>query len=319
MTAPDAEAPYSLRRVQAMLGLSRAVLDGLIAAGFVTPARGPRNALRFSFRDLMLLRTAHALQQAGIAPRRIVRALAGLRARLPAQVPLSGLRITAVGSDVAVHDRNGRWEAGSGQGLMDFEVAPAEGGLLFLVPGVAPARPAGGDAAGPGPEGVGAGHGRGPHGRSRPAAATVPAAAAEGVDADTWYGRALAAEGGDPAAAEAFYRRALALVPAHVDASLNLAALLCEAGRSAEALEICEAALEQHPQAALLHFNRAIALEDAQRWREALASYERSLAIEPDLADAHFNAGRLREQLGDKRGALRHFSAYRRLAPGAPA
>ena len=44
-----------------------------------------------------------------------------------------------------------------------------------------------------------------------------------------------------------------------------------------------------------------------------MASYERSLALDPTLADAHYNLGRLREQIGDKRGALRHFSADRRL------
>ena len=38
-----------------------------------------------------------------------------------------------------------------------------------------------------------------------------------------------------------------------------------------------------------------------------------TIALDPSLADAHYNLGRLREQLGDPRGALRHFSAYRRL------
>jgi hypothetical protein len=37
------------------------------------------------------------------------------------------------------------------------------------------------------------------------------------------------------------------------------------------------------------------------------------LEVDPKLADAHFNLGRLREHLGDARGALRHFSTYRRL------
>lgn len=57
---------FSLRRVQAMLGLSRSVVAGLIEQGFVTPTRGKRNELRFTFQDLMLLRTAHALQASKI-------------------------------------------------------------------------------------------------------------------------------------------------------------------------------------------------------------------------------------------------------------
>jgi tetratricopeptide (TPR) repeat protein len=67
------------------------------------------------------------------------------------------------------------------------------------------------------------------------------------------------------------------------------------------------------PDSALVHFNQGVALDHLERLPEAVASYERSLALDPALADAHYNLGRLREQLGDKRGALRHFSAYRRL------
>jgi len=67
------EAPHTLRSLQQLLGISRRVISHLIGAGFVQPARGPRNEYRFSFQDIVLLRTAHALQQANIPPRRIVR------------------------------------------------------------------------------------------------------------------------------------------------------------------------------------------------------------------------------------------------------
>ncbi|HVK31996.1 MAG TPA: hypothetical protein VM845_05775, partial [Burkholderiaceae bacterium] len=117
----DAHATYTLRRVQALLGLSRRIVAGLIAEGFVAPTRGPRNEWRFTFQDLMLLRTAHALQASKIPPRRVLRALARLKAALPQSLPLTGLRITAIGADVAVRDRNGQWQADSGQLLMDFD------------------------------------------------------------------------------------------------------------------------------------------------------------------------------------------------------
>jgi hypothetical protein len=35
-----------------MLGLSRTVVSVLVAAGFVTPQRGPRDEQRFSFQNL---------------------------------------------------------------------------------------------------------------------------------------------------------------------------------------------------------------------------------------------------------------------------
>ena len=273
-TVDDGRATYSLRRVQAMLGLSRRIVTGLIEQGFVAPTRGRRNEWRFTFQDLMLLRTAHTLQASKIPPRRILSSLARLKATLPAQLPLTGLRITAIGTDVAVRDRDGRWQADSGQLLMDFEVAPLAGSVAILARDTA-------SAAGP--------------------------------SAATWFERALALEAADPAAAEAAYLEALVRAPAMTEAYLNLGAMLADAGRFAELAQLSDAAAKHCPHDALVHFNRAVALDHLERLPEAVASYERSLELDPALADAHYNLGRLREQLGDKRGALRHFSAYRRL------
>jgi tetratricopeptide (TPR) repeat protein len=117
-----------------MLGMSRAAIDGLIKAGFIAPDRGPRNEWRFSFQDLMLLRTARELRLAKVPSGRIMRSLARLKEDLPAEMPLTGLRISAIGSEVAVRDPKGPWEAESGQMLMDFEVAALPGGITFLKP-----------------------------------------------------------------------------------------------------------------------------------------------------------------------------------------
>ena len=38
-----------------------------------------------------------------------------------------------------------------------------------------------------------------------------------------------------------------------------------------------------------------------------------AIGLDPTLADAHFNLAQLHQQAGDERGALRHYSAYRRL------
>ena len=268
----DRSTTYTLRRVQAMRGLSRGIVSALVAEGFVTPARGPRNEWRFSFQDLMLLRTAHALRVSTIAPRRILRSLARLKATLPLELPLTGLRITAIGADVAVRDRDGQWQADSGQLLMDFDVAPLAGSVAFL-----------------------------------------EHRAAGGPGASAWYEQGAALEHADPAAAEAAYRQALALDAGHEAAYLNLGAMLSEAGRFDELALLSDDAVRHCPASALAHFNRGVALDHLERLPEAVQSYERSLALEPSLADAHYNLARLREQLGDKRGALRHFSAYRRL------
>ncbi len=270
---PSGDAGYTLAQVQQRIGLTRGAVSGLVAAGFVTPTRGPRGAWRFAFHDLLLLRTAHALRRARVAPRRIVSALSTLRRTLPDELPLAGLRITAAGNKVVVRDRGGAtWEPDSGQQVLDFEVASVAGDVAFL--------DTDGDAA---------------------------------AGADAWFRAGQLAEGNDAAAAESAYRAALACDPAHVDASLNLGALLCERGRCDDADALYAAALAAGADDARLHFNHAIALEDRQQVDDALAAYERALDRDPRLADAHWNSALLLEARGDARAALRHYSAYRRL------
>jgi tetratricopeptide (TPR) repeat protein len=275
------DTPYTLRHIEEMLGFTRSVVMGLVEAGFVAPARGPRNELRFSFQDVVLLRTAFHLRAANIPPKRLLRQLKTLRERLPAELPLSGLRIKAIGNDVAVKDGDAHWGAESGQLLMDFEVAASAKGNVAIL--------------------------------SREATPAAPAPAQPEPNAQDWFQRGEAMEAKDLRAAEAAYRQALALAPDHVYAAVNLGALLCDAGRAADAYAVLEAAIRQQPDEPLLHYNAAIALEDLNHRREALIRYEACLRLAPDFADAHHNAAKLCEQLGDRQGALRHYSAYRRL------
>jgi tetratricopeptide (TPR) repeat protein len=266
-----------LRGIEEMLGLGRSVITGLIDAGFVTPSRGPRNEYRFTFQDVVLLRTAYQLREAKIPARRMLRSLRQLKDRLPDQLPLSGLRIRAIGNDVAVRTADAGWEAHSGQLLLDFEVASSQGGSVsFLQRTAAPASKTAAD----------------------------------------WFAQGQAIEPEDAAAAEQAYRQCLAADPGFTMAYVNLGALLCDDGRSELALALCDAAIPRCEPSPLLHFNRAIALEDLGRAAEALQSYEQCLALAPDLADAHFNAARLHLQLGHDQSAVKHFSAYRRLQPG---
>jgi DNA-binding transcriptional MerR regulator len=272
VTGPGAGL-YTLRRVEELLGLSRRVVAGLVAEGFVKPSRGPRNEFRFSFQDLLVLRTAHELREKQIPPRKIVRALKQLRAKLPNEMPLTGLRLTAVGTDVAVRDRDGLRGAETGQLLFDFEIAPERGDVRFL--------DADADAA--------------------------------ADDRDEVFAQAESLEPIDGSLAEAAYRRVLELDPQHLHAFINLGALLCEAGRPAEAVTLFDTAIARGLRDPLIHYNRAIALEDRGDARGAIASYLRALELDTGLADAHFNLARLYEEAGDAHRAVRHLASYRRL------
>jgi tetratricopeptide (TPR) repeat protein len=128
---------YGVREVVKLLRMPRSTIASFVKAGFVSPARGPRNALRFSFQDLIVLRTAQALASAQVSTRRMTKSLKALRRRLPESMPLSGLSIGAVGERVVVKEGASRWQADSGQYLLAFEGDPAAGALKVVEPPLA--------------------------------------------------------------------------------------------------------------------------------------------------------------------------------------
>jgi hypothetical protein len=92
-----------------------------VRLGLCRPARlGRRYA--FSFQDLVVLRAAKALLEEKVPPARVRRAIAALVRELPADRPLSGLRIYADGKNVAVRHEGARWQPATGQTLLEFEV-----------------------------------------------------------------------------------------------------------------------------------------------------------------------------------------------------
>ena len=86
---------YTSREVAKLLGLPVGRVRGFVRSGFLSPERGARGELRFSFPDLVLLRAAQELIDKAIAPRRVRAALRKLRSDLPTGRPLSALSISA--------------------------------------------------------------------------------------------------------------------------------------------------------------------------------------------------------------------------------
>ena len=125
---------YGVRDVEKLLRLPRSTIRSLIDAGFVSPARGPRNAWLFSFQDLIVLRTARALAVANVPRKRITKSIRELRRHLPESMPLSGLSICAVADRVVVKEGRSRWQADSGQYLLAFE-SDADGSISVIEEG----------------------------------------------------------------------------------------------------------------------------------------------------------------------------------------
>jgi tetratricopeptide (TPR) repeat protein len=266
-----------VREVEKLLQLPRSTLRSLIQAGFVAPARGPRNAWLFSFQDLIVLRTAQALAAAKVPRRRITRSVKELRRHLPESMPLSGLSICAVADRVVVREGGSRWQVESGQYLLAFEGDPAAGALRIIE---APAE--------------------------RPSA--PPQASA--LD---WFDRGVALEDGNPEAAQRAYEQALAADPSMLDAHINLALLLHEARKFESAERVYLDAAKACGSAPALLYNFGVLLEDMGRGSEAMETYQAALRGDPRLADCHYNLALLCEKLKKPREAIRHMAQYRRL------
>jgi tetratricopeptide (TPR) repeat protein len=271
-------AGYAAREVARLVGLTVPQILTYVRSGCVRPRRGPRREYRFSFQDLVVLRTACDLT-AAMPARRVHRALKKLQASLPSGRQLATVRITAEGDEIVVRDGAVAWVPDSGQAVLDLDVAS-------LANEVAPlARQAAADAL---------------H-------------AAEPVSGDDWYTIGCELELCDPEQALEAYRRAIEQEPAHADAHLNLGRLLHEAGRVDEAETHYRRALAVRPGDATAAYNLGVALEDLGRGPEAERAYESALEADPANADAHFNLSRLCERLGQPQRALRHLQAYRGL------
>lgn len=278
---------YSVRDVERVLRLSRSTIRGLIDVGFVKPARGPRRQYRFSFQDLIVLRTARALIQAKVSRRRIRRTLEDLRRHLPETVPLSGLSISALGDRVIVRDGKAQFHADSGQYVLGFDVSVQDGSLQVVE------------------------HAR----QTTPPVKTARSAA---KSSEEWFHEALALEERDGRAAIAAYEQAVAADPANVSAWINWGRLLHEHSRMHEAEAVYRRAIVPCGRDAVLMFNLAVLLEDLGRTPAALEAYQAAIGGDPDLAEAHYNLARLYESLGRQQHAIRHLGQYRRLVMSDP-
>ena len=262
---------YGVRDVEKLLGLPRSTIRSLIVAGFVSPARGARNAWRFSFQDLIVLRTARALAVANVPSKRITRSMRELRRHLPKSMPLSGLSICAVADHVVVREGGSRWQADSGQYLLAFE-SDADGTLSVI------------EQMSAQPEASAESH-------------FADGAALENEDADAavkptsmpsqqirrwsmrisiWDGCCTKVAGTRmPSASIAMRSRFAAMSRCCL---FNLGVLLDDRGRKSDAIQTYEAALSIDPALADCHYNLALLYEDVKKPKNAIrhmAQYRR--------------------------------------------
>jgi tetratricopeptide (TPR) repeat protein len=275
---------YTIRDVAQLLDLTESQVRGWVRSGFLDPRRGPRREYRFSFQDLVLLRTARSLIQQSVPPARVKVVLQRLRAQLPRGRPLTGVQIQVDGDQIVVNDGEQRWEPESGQARFDFEVAE-------LARRVEPLA------------------------RAQAEAATADD---EAMTAEDWFDLALDLETVAPLQAKDAYRRALELEPLRTDARMNLGRLLIEEGRMSSADAHFRLAEMIAPEDPVPAFNRAVTLEALGQLEAASDSLRRAITAEPTFREAYLALARIQERLGDRRAALRTLTQLKRIGADEP-
>ena len=278
-TPADASQTYTVLEIAGLLDMPARRVRSLVAEGIVHPHRTDRGKYRFSFTDLVVMRSVAELLHAGVKISRVRAAVTELRTQLPADVDLSAASLDARGRRVVASLDGTSWEPESGQTVLAFDVdgSRAEAERITL------ARPV-----------------------DEPA----------GDDARAWYAWADAIEADDPVAAEDAYRRAIAADPGLADAHLNLGRLLHAGGAVRDALDEYQLALKLDPDDPTATFNLGVALDDLGHDHEAIEAYERALALAPRFADALFNLAAVYERIEREDLAIRHLRAYRKLVEG---
>ncbi len=125
-------------------------------------------------------------------------------------------------------------------------------------------------------------------------------------------------EHGKPHDAMALYESILTLDPCHAPACINLGTIQYNRRQFIEAEKLYRKATVADPNYALAFFDLGNVLDELQRLPEAIEAYCTAIRLVSHYGDAHYNVALAYERTGDRRAALRHWTAYIKLDPIGP-
>jgi tetratricopeptide (TPR) repeat protein len=269
---------YTSVEVEKILNLPRGRIRSFVRAGLITPTR-ERRSLRFSFKDLILLKTAKALCDSSVPSQRIARILTSLKRQVPPDRHLSTVKIFADGRRIVVWDGKASWQPDSGQFMFNFAASAVVKPMVKK--------------------------------RTR---ADLPK---PGLTAEHWFNLGLELESDSVEEALRAYVMAIELDPQMSRAHLNLGKLYHDAKDFKQAEKHYRAAAAMCPDDAAPLFNLGVLMEDLSRPLEAARAYRQAIKADDRFADAHYNLGLVCEALGNKTEAVFHLRAARKLYRGS--
>lgn len=311
---------YSIKDVAKIFDLQVPRLRYWAQTGFVGPSVRQGGRVYYTFQDLIGVRTAKGLLDAGLSMQKVRRNLESLRTLLPDVAhPASKMRICSDGETVVAVDSGVAFEPATGQVVMSFEIDSLSDEVADLLALPTPtmgvevlADTATAEPAGNAIDRLAA------SGDIAPAAlAPVDLGVAEGDAPSTAYACFVAAcaaeDEGDGARAEQLYRHAIARQPSLAAAYTNLGNLLYRRGDMTGARAAYEHALEYEPTQPEARFDLGNLLEDLGETERAINELRRVCWTNPDFADAHYNLGLMLARVGGVAQARKHLQRYLEL------
>lgn len=111
---------YSTREIGHILGLPPYTVRYYACNGLGRCGQGKGNYYKFSFQELLLLKTISRLLFLGVSLRRIRRIMSNLTEQMPKGDPVTAAKIWTEGENVLVRHGNETWDPESGQGIFEF-------------------------------------------------------------------------------------------------------------------------------------------------------------------------------------------------------
>jgi len=113
------------------------------------------------------------------------------------------------------------------------------------------------------------------------------------------------------------YERILEKDPEHAATCINLGTICYGRRQFVRAEQLYKHATQADPNYALAFFDLGNVLDELKRLPEAIAAYRNAIRLVPTYADAHYNLALAFERTGERRKALRHWTAYLKLDPSS--
>jgi tetratricopeptide (TPR) repeat protein len=272
---------YSAADVARLFGVTPSRLRYWDRTGFLSPSgrRGRRRC--YTFQDLIGLRAAKSLLDAGLPLQRVRKSVDSLRALLPRVTrPLNELRVVADGQSVVVRDAQGPFDPQTGQGVFDFNVSALRDDVVRTLKR---------------------------HGELNDNKRSAYELYLEGCRLDE--------DEATFARAEEMYRKALELDPTLANALTNLGNVRFRRGFPEEAEQHYRAALNIDAEQPEAYYNLGFLYYERGDAQAAVTCFERAVSRDPAFADAHFNLAMALEEVGGGPAARRHWQIYLQLEP----